>query len=553
MLHRDKLADWTLHSVFAARAGVSPHAPFLQDARTGEALTFAEAFDRARTLAARLSARGVVRGERVALMASNSLTALDCWFALNLLGAIDVSINPASRGHVFEYLVNKSGATRLIIERSLLPILLESEDKLHNLSEVYHFSDDGDADTVSPQASRRLTMSPLGLLPDASASDWRPPEITGADVASVLFTSGTSGPSKGVMVRHAHALLSARSCVDGVRMTSDDSVYCFHPFFHMAAKHCGILSGLVAGARVVIDRVFDPATWLDSIIRHGITITLGHGPMLEMIHQQPERPDDGATTLTWVICAPLPRHIAADFERRFGLRAIEIWGMSELGLPCWRPFDAPLVPGSCGTVLSEWFELCVAEPSTGLELARGGVGELRVRPRHAMTVMAGYLDDEAATTACWDDGWFRTGDAGSIDEQGWVYIHDRMTDRIRRRGENLSPADIEFAASGYPDLVEAIAVGVPSDFVSDEDIKICVVTTPGAAIDPEALLRWLAERLPHFMVPRYIQFLSDVPRTPTGKVRRSELRKNGLTSDIWDRKAAGIELRQLVAEICDGA
>lgn len=553
MLHRDRLPDWTLDRVFAARAGMSPDAPFLHNARTGDALTFAEAFDRARGMAARLSAYGVRAGERVALMASNSLASLNCWFALNLAGATDVSINPANRGHVLEYLVNRSGASRLIIERSLLPVLLESEEAVPALKEVFYFCAEGDEEDDSVPEARRLSIRPLASLPDVPASSWVPPGITGADVASVLFTSGTSGPSKGVMVRHAHALLSARSSVEGVRMSAGDSLYCFHPFFHMAAKHCGILSALLAGARVVIDRTFDPETWLDSIARHGITIALGHGPMLEMIHHQPSRPGDADTALTRIICAPIPKHIAADFERRFGVRAIEIWGMSELGLPCWRPFDAPLVPGSCGPVLSEWFELRVVDPATGDELPRGGVGELRVRPCDSTIVMAGYLDDEAATAACWEDGWFCTGDAGSMDENGWVYVHDRMTDRIRRRGENISPADIEFAASSYPSVIEAVAVGVPSGFVSDEDIKMCVVAEAADAIDPEGLLRWLAARLPHFMVPRYIEVVRELPRTPTGKVRRSELRKRGAGPATWDRRAAGIELRQLISEVRDDA
>lgn len=552
MLHRARLRDWTLDRVFASRAEASPDAPFLHSALTGDTLTFAEAFDRARAMAARLSAWGVSPGERVAVMASNSLAALNCWFALNLAGATDVSINPANRGHVLEYLVNRSGASRLIIERSLLPVLLEIEDALPALKEVFHFCAEGDEESGALPASRRLSVRPLASLPDVPVSGWVAPQIDGADVASVLFTSGTSGPSKGVMVRHAHALLSARSCALGVRMSADDSLYCFHPFFHMAAKHCGILSALLAGARVVIDHRFDPEIWLDSIIRHGITIALGHGPMLEMIHQQPQRPGEADTTLTRLICAPVPKHIAADFERRFGVRAIEIWGMSELGLPCWRPFDAPLVPGSCGPVLSEWFELRVVDPATGDELPRGGVGELRVRPRDSTIVMAGYLDDEAATAACWNDGWFCTGDAGSMDEDGWVHVHDRMTDRIRRRGENISPADIEFAASGYPSVVEAVAVGVPSGFVSDEDIKMFVVGEAADAIDPEGLLRWLAERLPHYMVPRYIEVLQELPRTPTGKVRRSELRKRGAGPGIWDRKAAGIELRQLISEVREG-
>jgi carnitine-CoA ligase len=547
MLESKDPSQWTLDRVFRARVRASPDAPFLESAQTGEILSFQQAFERAGALAARLAAHGIAPQQRVGLMASNSLAALNCWFALNLAGATDVSINPASRGQVLEYLVGKADISVLIVEPEYLPQLLASEDALPGLREVIYFQREGDSAAPPQVQPRRLKLTALSSLPRAAAQ-WSPPAASGGDVASVLFTSGTSGPSKGVMVTHAHALLSARSCVQGARMTPADTLYCFHPFFHMAAKHCGILSTLLAGSRVVVERTFDPTTWLDSVRRHGATLSLGHGPMLEMIFQQPARPDDGDSPLTRVVCAPMPRHIAREFEQRFGVLAIEIWGMSEIGLPCWRPCDEPLLPGSCGPVLSEWYEVRVADPVTGDELPRDAVGELRVRPKHRETVMAGYLADPGATQAAWSGEWFCTGDSGIMDENGWVYVLDRMTDRIRRRGENISPADIERAAGSHPTVFECVAVGVPSGFVSDDDVKLCVVARPGQVLDPFEMTRWLTARLPHFMVPRYIEVLPQLPRTPTNKVRRSELRKSGVGAGTWDRKAAGVSLRQLVEE-----
>lgn len=548
MLESDDPSRWTLDRALAARVEASPGEPFLQSAQTGETLSYGQVFERARALAAGLAAHGVAPQQRLGLMASNSLASLNAWFALNLAGAVDVSINPAQRGQSMEYLLNMAGISVLIVEQDCLPQVVASEAALPDLKDVLWFRREGD-DTPLPQVQPgRLKVAALeDLKGDAAA--WTAPTLSGGDVASVLFTSGTSGPPKGVLVRHAHALLTARSCVQGVRMTPGDTLYCFHPFFHMAAKHCGILSTLLAGGKVVVERAFDPAIWLDSVRRHGATISLGHGPMLEMIHQQPVRADDAESPLTRVVCAPIPKHIAQEFEQRFGVRAIEIWGMSEIGLPCWRPFDAPLVPGSCGTVRSDWYEVRVADPVSGEELPRGSVGELRVRPRHLETMMAGYLGDAAATEAAWAGDWFCTGDAGSMDVNGWVYVLDRMTDRIRRRGENISPADIELAIAGHPAVLEGVAVGVPSEFVADDEVKLCVVARAGHAFEPLDLIRFLAARLPHFMVPRYIEVLPELPRTPTNKVRRTELRKGGVGPGTWDRKAAGVGLRQLVDDL----
>lgn len=547
MLESTDLSQWTLDRVFRARAAATPDAPFVEDSQSGAALTFGAAYACARELAAGLAAHGVAPGDRVCLMASNSLQSLNCWFALNLAGAVDVSINPANRGQVLEYLVNKADASVLIAEQDLLGVLRDSEDALPRLREILFFARDGEPVAALP-SFRRIAVAPLAAVRSEGSPRWTPASVSGGDVASVLFTSGTSGPSKGVMVTHAHALLSALSCVQGVRMTSADSLYCFHPFFHMAAKHCGILPALLAGARVVIDRRFDPQRWVDTIRRHGATVSLGHGPMLEMIFQQPARSEDRDTALTRIVCAPMPKHIGVEFEKRFGVRAIEIWGMTEIGLPCWRPFDEPLRPGSCGKVLHEWFDVRVADPLTGQELPRGTVGELRVRPARRETVMAGYLDDPAATAASWDGEWFRSADSGFMDETGWVYMLDRITDRIRRRGENISPADIEAAAAQHPAVLECVAVGVASGYVADDDIKLCLVLKPGHQLIEEEFISFMAKKLPHFMVPRYIELLHELPRTPTNKVRRSELRKQGVASNTWDRKAAGVDLRQVITD-----
>ncbi|MCO5129036.1 MAG: AMP-binding protein [Xanthobacteraceae bacterium] len=294
-----------------------------------------------------------------------------------------------------------------------------------------------------------------------------------------------------------------------------------------------------------MDGTFKADRWLDRVREAGATVTVSHGPLLEMIHAQEPRPDDADNPLTRIGTAPFPKHIAAAFEQRFGLKGRESWGMTEVGIPCSHPLDEPLRPGSCGKVLSDWFEVRVVDPDTDEERKPGEVGEIVVRSKQPWMLMQGYFGRPDATVESWRNLWFHSGDSGYVDEEGWFYFVDRMKDRIRRRAENISSYDIEVAAQRFEGVLECAAVGVPSEFAGDHDVKLSLVTVPGARVQPEALIAFLAKALPHHMVPRYVEILETLPRTPTFKIQKSVLRQTGVTPQTWDRKAAGIVLRTL--------
>jgi crotonobetaine/carnitine-CoA ligase len=255
-------------------------------------------------------------------------------------------------------------------------------------------------------------------VPDEKVPDGA--ELTRRDTASVLFTSGTTGPAKGVIMTHAQTYTIAQEIVDGLRITDRDVFYCFHPMFHMT-RFGSVYTALLAGCPVVLDRRFDPAAFLDRARRYGATATIGHGPMLEAIYRQPERPDDADNPLRTILTAPLPAKIAEDFERRFGVRAIDTWGMTEVTCVTMRPYHEPLRPGCCGRPRDDLLEVAIVDPETDEVLPAGQVGEITVRPREPWVVMQGYL-----------------------------YFAERSGDRIRRRAENVSAYDIESAASAYP-------------------------------------------------------------------------------------------------------
>lgn len=220
--------------------------------------------------------------------------------------------------------------------------------------------------------------------------------------------------------------------------------------------------------------------------------------------------------------------------------------MTELGIPCWSDEREPLRVGSCGRVDNDWYEMEVVNPATDTPLPRGQTGEFVVRPRQPWTIMKGYVGMPQETVQAWRNLWFHTGDMGFVDEEGYVYFVERQSERIRRRAENISAFEIESAALQHACVQEAAAVGVASGYESDEDIKLAVVLSPATSLAPEALLGFLADRLPHHMVPRYIEFLDRLPRSSTGKIVRAQLKIQAVNAVLWDRKAAGIELQKFI-------
>lgn len=542
----EDLLSWSLPRVLEREARDNPDRPFLTVVGEG-AQTVAECCASAAGIAAVLSDLGVAPGDRVVVMAHNSLTAVHIWLAINLLGAADVAINTAYRGPTLEHAVNLVGATVLVAEQEFLPVLAASEARFSALRTILCWH------SVTTARSSTAAFSSVGLqhLEDLVRADRSAPKVTvtGRDTATIIFTSGTSGPAKGVIMPHAQAYVLAMQAVRGLRLTPRDIYFCFHPLFHTAGKFIGLYAGLLSGAHVIFDRRFDAALWLDRIRDHHVTATLAHGAMLEMVFAQPERENDSDNPLERFIASPFPRAIAERFERRFGARGIEVWGMTEINNPCWSSLDEPLRPGSCGKVDPTWSEFRIVDPETDLEVPAATVGEFVVRPRLPWTMMQGYLGMPEKSVEAWRNLWFHTGDSGYLDKDGYVYFVDRLGDRIRRRAENISSYDIESAVVGYSGVRECSAVGVASGFESDDDIKLCIVPLPHASIDFTDLLKFLVQRLPHYMVPRYIELMDVLPRTSTNKVRKAELRSSGVNASTWDRKAAGISLKEFSENI----
>lgn len=488
---------------------------------------------------------GVKKDDRVVLLAGNSVEHVIVWFALNLIGAADAPINPALRGGPLEHAIRLIEPEIIVAERTLLPVLEELGSPLEGTRQILTFGRGPDM----MLNFRGLDLALLDFGGSGEQEDFQSCGSRYSDISSILFTSGTTGPSKGVMVTQAQAFLTARQTVEGLWVGAEDVYYCAHPLFHMSPRFCAIYAALLTGAKVCLDARFSAVDWIGRIRETGATVTIGHGPLLEMIYAVPERSDDSDTKLTRIGTSPFPKHIAADFERRFGIKGIETWGMTEINIPCWHPSDVPLRPGAAGKIREEWYDFKVVDPDTDEELPVGHTGEFVIRPKLPGIISPGYFKNPKATLRAWRNLWFHTGDSGYIDAEGWVYFVDRLGDRIRRRAENISSYDIETAANAHPAVLESAAIGVPSGFISDDDIKLYFVIRPGHQLAPPDLLGFLARQLPHHMVPRYIERVEEMPRTPTQKIRKADLRDAGITPGTWDRKASGVDLRALVGAL----
>jgi crotonobetaine/carnitine-CoA ligase len=510
--------------------------------------TYAECLAASLQLARGLMAAGVRQNDTVVVMAPNCLTSIHAWLGINLAGATEVTINIAYRGRLLEHAINISGARVVIAATEFLSVLRDSEDALPKLEQIIVFDPAGArASPERPSFGRIRLLSLDEVLAHPSDADL--PTVRMSDIASVIYTSGTTGPAKGIMMPHAQVCGLAKQSIDGLRLGEDDAFYCFHPLFHMAGKFMAVFAMLMAGGRIILDRTFKAELWVDRIREYGATVGLAHGPMVEMIYAQPERREDSDHGVRRLLSAPFPKAIAESFEARFNLRGIEVWGMTEINIGTWRPYDEPLRLGSCGRISEEWVELRVIDPQTDKELPVGEAGELVIRPKNPFVFMSGYIGMPEKTLEAWRNLWFHTGDIGYLDSEGYCYFVDRLGDRIRRRAENISSYDIEAAAGAHPAVAEAAAVGIASEFEADDEIKICLVLKPDVTVAEGDMLRHLAATLPHYMVPRYIEFMPALPRTPTNKVKKAELRQRGASPQTWDRKQAGIVLKDVIASM----
>jgi crotonobetaine/carnitine-CoA ligase len=359
------------------------------------------------------------------------------------------------------------------------------------------------------------------------------------ELGSIIFTSGTTGPSKGVMMSHSQLHFFAEECVDLVRLTDSDIYMTANPLFHGNAQFVTVYPALIAGASVALYDKFSPSKWMDRIRESGATVTNSLGVMMEWIAKQPPQEKELDNHLRCIFAAPTAYNLVDTFRQRFGVKTfVEAYGQTETCMPIMTPYGAVQPQGAAGLAVSEWYEIRLGDDETDDEVATGRVGEIQLRPREPWILNSGYFGMPEATASARRNLWYHTGDGARKDQDGWYYFVDRLKDTIRRRGENISSYQIEQVFLRHPDVAECAAVGVPADEEAGEDeVEVWLVPSNDGSIEPEEVWSWAKERLPHFVVPRYVQVTNQLPTTPSGKVQKAKLRDAGV-SGAWDRLEA---------------
>jgi crotonobetaine/carnitine-CoA ligase len=479
--------------------------------------------------AAGLQNLGVRQGDHVAVWLPNGADIVLAFYAINYLGAVFVPFNTAYRGGILAHVAANSGAQICILHPDLAERLTEIGGG--GFSHLV-FTTTQPAPEISLAASRfdALTGTVADLDPLSRPIDpW--------DIQSIIYTSGTTGPSKGVLSSYLH-MFSNAGPETWPMLTGEDRYLVASPMFHIGGMGAAFVMLARGGSIALMENYTTEGFW-PFARRTQSTFVFLLGVMATFLLKQPPSPADRDHHVRTAFMVPITDDTAA-FRERFGIDIYTIFNMTEISSPIVSERN-PSKRGSCG------------KPRPGVEVRLvdrddcevpiGAVGEMLVRTDRPFAMNSGYHLAPEATAAAWRNGWFHTGDAFRRDAEGDFYFVDRVKDSIRRRGENISSFEVEAEICAHPDIREAAAIGVPSA-LSEDDVMAVVAPVAGRSIDPAALIAFLADRMPYFMVPRYIRVLETLPKTPSAKVQKAALRTQGITPDTWDREAAGIRLRR---------
>ena len=530
-------SSWTLVDAVRAQAAARGDADFLSF-ENGAALTYREFDELTDRLATALADLGLEPGDRLLGLLTNSREFMLLMVAVHKRRAIFVPINTELRGSFLEHQVHNSEPRIVAVDHGLLDRFESVDTTVVNIETTLLVDDGEPAPTVpaSLHATARFDVQAL-LTPEARPDAVLDPEPS--DVCTIMYTSGTTGPSKGVLMPQGHCYLFGLSTVGSMEITASDRYFCCMPLFHANGLFMQVWATHLAGASAHVTKRFSVTDWLDIVFDEGISLTNALGVMPEFIHRSPRSDRDRQHRLKKIMAIPIAEEWGADMEERFGVQLVQGFGMTEVNMVCFSDLDDPVMPGCAGPPLAEFFDVVVADPDTDVELPRGETGEILVRPRVPFCFNVGYFQMEEKTVDAWRNLWFHTGDAGMMDHDGRLHFVDRLKDRIRRRGENISSYELEQALNEHPAVIESAVVGLKVEGAGGEDEVKAVLAVEAPAPDPVGFLDWCVPRMPRHTVPRYLEFVTGLDKTASGKIRKQAIRDAGVTAETWDRESVG--------------
>lgn len=538
ILPLDNPRDRILGRILFLQAQQIPDAPcYLVDDKT---YTFAEVNSTVNRYAAGLQGLGVTKGDRVVIFMRSCVEFVFMAFAANKLGAIWVPINGDYKGTWLAEAIGDSKGAVLVTDTDKFPRVQEAMPDGGYGRLIVKVLDNA---TLPEHA---VALSSFDALPDAE-----PPavDIDYGDTSAILWTSGTTGKSKGVLQPHNVWVNAAESAKEYFGAEADSVIYNCMPLYNTGAWITAIFRALVVGVPCAIDEHFSASHFWDRIKHYKATETTTLGAMHMFLWNAPEKPDDADTTLRYANVIPLPPHLVKPFMTRFGLKKVQKgFGQSEaaLILRCLEDGETVWKPNCLGT-FAPGVEVSIRDDD-GNECPPGTAGEFCLRPLRPYAIFNGYFENPAATANAYhgdprQGGWYRTGDLGIRDADNDFFFVDRKSDFIRDKGRNISSLQVEHAVMQHPAVQAVACFGIPSEHIQSEaELKIDVVLKPGQSVTAEELARFVNDNAPYFFVPRYIEFVDELPMTPTNKVQKYKLREKGLSGNVWDRSKTAFKL-----------
>ncbi|MGX5803216.1 AMP-binding protein [Bradyrhizobium sp. Arg314] len=480
---------------------------------------------------------GLSAGDSLLVMMRDGVEMIALWVACAKTGIIDVPVNVAYRGDPLIHVANDCSARVAVIDSSFADRFEAVSEELRGIS-AYYVIDTEPNGKAAPTVAGHQAYPFRDLLLDARFDAELPAE---SDVMSIMYTSGTTGGSKGVMVTQVHAFEYGNACGSVLEIGEDDVFYTGGlPLFHVAGRWGVIFGTAIFGATAIVPRQFSVRGFWSDVQAYGVTSTYLLGAMANFLQRQPADERDADTSLGKVLMCPLLSD-TEDFAHRFGVRVATAYGSTESGGPI-RMALGSFVPDKqiVGRLRDDKYEAMIADENDR-PVPPGTIGEILLRPREPWITMRGYWNQPEKTAQMWRNLWLHTGDAGRHDEEGNLYFVDRIQDTIRRRGENISSMEVEGIISRHPAIAECAVFPASSEHTESE-VMVAVVLKPGESADPVDIIRFAEKRMAYFMVPRFIDFVEALPKTQTGKVQKKVLREAGRSASTWDREAAGIKV-----------
>ena len=494
----------------------------------GETWTYKALLEKVLPLASGLASIKIKQGDHVAVWLFDGREAILTFFAINYLGAIFVPFNTAYKGTLLEHVLANSDANVLVASSQLLPRLQKI-----NTASLMRVVCVGEQD-----ADMALALSDFALLAGCTQPlpELKRP-IEPWDTQSIIYTSGTTGPSKGVLSSYLH-MFSNAGPETWHFVTGEDRFLINMPIFHIGGMGV-IYSMLARGGSIAAMDNFSTERFWPFVRQAQVTAVFLLGVMSTYLLKQAASPDDKDNSVRVAFMVPLTES-CVEFKARFGIDVYTIFNMTEVSSPIVSEPN-PTVRGTCGKK-RKGVDVRLVD-NNDCEVPCGDTGEMIVRTDRPWAMNHGYYKSPEATVEAWRNGWFHTGDCFRQDEDGYYYFVDRLKDSIRRRGENISSFEVEAEVLAYPAVREAAAYAVPSEF-GEDDVMIAVAAVEGQVIHETALITFLIERMAHFMVPRYIRILDVLPKTPSSKILKHQLRDQGVTAETWDRETHKIHVKR---------